>query len=131
MASFTDGSRKSFYPQVSGGVPIDYSGKQWYIFKVVGTNTVDLASSAADQFIGTLNNIERKGQELEIFLRNGAGTHKVILGATVTINAYLTSNASGAAITASTGNQVLGQAMSAGNTGDIIEYMPMTIQKLQ
>lgn len=54
---------------------------------------------------------------------NGSGTFKVRVGsAAVAKDALLTSNASGLAVTAVTGNTVFGRAIVAGAAGDVIEY---------
>ena len=126
MASFTQGPRKTFYPNATGGVTVDFSQKQYYIAKLVANNTVDLASNAQTDFIvGTVNNVDRLGQELEVWMRNGSSTHKVILGGTVALGAYLTTNSTAQAIaTVTAGDVVLGRAMQAGIAGDVIEYMP-------
>lgn len=126
MASFTDGNRKTYLPNGA----VDLSGKVYYIVKETALGVCDLASSATDFIVGTINSIERKGQEVEVFSRNGSSTHKVILGGTVAIGDHLTSNASGQAIVTTTvGNQVLGRAAMAGVSGDIIEYLPFGFGK--
>lgn len=53
---------------------------------------------------------------------NGSGTFKVRLGGTVAKDDLLTSDASGLAVKATTGNTVFGRANVAGVSGDVVEY---------
>lgn len=105
----------------------DLSTKRYYIVKMTSAGKVNLAASATDVSIGVLQNKPKAGEAAEVFMRNSAGTGKVILGGTVTLGAALTSNASGKAIATTTaGDQILGYALEAGSADDIIEFMPTT-----
>lgn len=89
--------------------------------------TVVAAAAATDVILGTLNSGVKSGQVADVRLRSAQGTLKVKLGGTVAINDAVTSNASGLGITTTTAdNQILGYALEAGVSGDIIEVMPST-----
>jgi hypothetical protein len=121
MSSFTKGPLKTYYPNGT----VDLSAKQYYIVKGTAANTVDLATTSSDFILGTINNVDRAGQEVEVFMRNGTSSHKVVLGGTVAYGDALTANSSSKAVATTTaGDQFLGRAMQAGVSGDIIEYAP-------
>lgn len=105
----------------------DLEGKQYRICKVTAQNTVNLASAATDVLAGVINNapIAGTGSNVDVRMRGQGASHKVILGGTVTIGAKLTADANGAAVaTTTSGDQVVGIALMAGVSGDIIEYRP-------
>lgn len=108
---------------------VDLSTKLFYIVKLTAANTVNLAAAATDAAI--MGVINRKpaaavGANIEVLLRTGAGTGKVILGGTVSRGDRLTTNASGQAITTTTAaNEVIGMAIEAGVSGDVIEFLPV------
>ena len=122
MASFTQGPRKTYLPNGS----VDLSAKVYFIVKETALGVCDLASSSTDFIVGTINSIERKGQEIEVWSRNGSTTHKVVVGTgPIAIGDYLTSDANGKAVkTTTVGDQVLGRSAMVGATGDVIEYYP-------
>lgn len=118
MAVFNDGNN------YSAEAAADLSAKQYYLVKTDANQKVVLASAATDAILGILQNAPILGQTADVRLLNGNGTFKVILGGNVAKDAYLTSDAAGKAIaTTSTGNRVFGRALSAGSTGDIIEFV--------
>lgn len=85
------------------------------------------AAAATDAIIGVTNGGVKAGQIANVRVRSAAGTAKVKLGGTVAVGDKVTSNASGALIaTTTTGNEVVGQALEAGVSGDIIEVMLTT-----
>ena len=121
MATQTIGPNRVF------GSATDLSLKQFYIVKVSAANTVALASAATDFLVGTIQNKPVSSGSVEVAMRHGGGTAKVILGGTVSIGDNLTADSAGKAVaTTSAGNEVLGRALYAGDAGDIIEYMPQT-----
>lgn len=123
MSTQTSGEKRTFK---SGA---DLSAKQFYIVKVSATNTVALASAATDKLVGTIANkpAAATGASVEVAMRHGGGTQRVILGDTVSLNDYLTADSAGKAIaTTTSGNVILGMALEAGVVGDVIEYMPTT-----
>lgn len=96
------------------------------IVKVSAAGTVVLAAAATDKLIGVLNSDVTANDTASVALRSSPGTFKVLLGGTVTLNAYITTNATGLGIaTVTTGNEILGQALEAGVAGDLIEVVPM------
>lgn len=88
------------------------------------TNIV-LAAAGTDKSIGVLLDTPAAGQTGTVRLRNASGTLSVKLGGTVAVGDLVTSNGSGVAITTTTGgDQVLGIALQAGVSGDVIEILP-------
>lgn len=96
--------------------------RPYQIVKLNADDKVVLADSATD-IAGVVETGAKVGATASFALRNGQGTFKVRLGATVAKGAELTSNASGAAVTAATGNVVFGTAVKAGVAGDVVEYL--------
>lgn len=97
------------------------------------TNIV-AAAAAADVPVGVLIDQPTAGQTGTVRLRNAEGTSFVKLGGTVAVGNPITSNASGLGIAATQtagGSQptvqVLGFAMQAGVSGDIIEILPASL----
>lgn len=123
MSTKTVGQSRSFKAAA------DLSAKQFHIVKVTAADTVGLASAATDKIIGTIvgKPAAAAGAAVEVDLRSGGGTSKVIAGDTITAGDLLTANSDGEAITTTTtGNVLLGQALYDAVAGDIVEYMPMT-----
>ncbi len=106
----------------------DYSLKQFYIMKQSSATEVTIASAATDFIVGTVVNkpAPAAGANVEIAMRTGGGTARVILGGTVTtVGDKLTADSAGKAVVTTTGaDQILGYALQTGSAGDIIEYAP-------
>lgn len=118
MANFREGN----YDSREAGA--DLATKQGYVVKTDSGGKIVVAAAATDAIRGVLVNSPKSGETADVALINGNGTFKVKLGGTVTKDAYLTSNASGLAIaTTTTGDRVFGRAVSAGVSGDVIEYV--------
>lgn len=83
--------------------------------------TCILASAATDLLLGTSDELAHAtGEVVDIAV---GPVPKVVLGGTVAVGVWLTSDASGAAIaTTITGNRVIGYAEVAGVAGDVITY---------
>lgn len=81
-------------------------------------STVIQSANAADNSIGVANNLgaSASGQRTDVVL---AGIAEVEYGGNVTRGSFLTSNADGKAVAASTGNRAIGVAMVSGVSGDI------------
>lgn len=101
----------------------------------VGTtpgSTVAIAAASTDALVGVNDNIDLLSTQTGDF--NVFGEHNVVLGGTVAMMDPLTSDANGAAIKAApaTGvnSKIIGYALQAGVSGDIINYLgaPGTIQ---
>lgn len=93
----------------------------------IASGQVVVATAATDKIIGVTLGAIAAGETGTIRLRSGAGTAKVKLGGTVAVGDAVTSNGAGALITTViAGNQVVGQALEAGVSGDIIEVMNST-----
>lgn len=117
MAVFSDGR----YIDRKAGA--DLSGKQYRVVKQQSDRTVVLATAASDNLFGVLTNAPVAGDTADVCGINAVGTFKVVLGGTVAFGAKLTTDANGAGVTATTGNNVFGIAQEAGVTGQVIEYL--------
>ena len=83
------------------------------------------AAAATDKLVGTTLDQAAAGQTITVRLRSAAGTLSVKLGGTVSVGDAVTSNASGAGVATTTaGDQILGYALEAGVSGDVIELLP-------
>lgn len=124
-ATFTDGDH---YAAKSAA---DLSLKKFYICKTDATGKIVLSSAGTDAHLGVIADGGRvSGDAVDVQLVNGSGSYKVIVGATpVTKGAELTSDASGKAVAAASGDQVIGQAMTAGAAGAQVEYLKKDYKK--
>lgn len=99
----------------------------YLIVKVNSSGQITPATAATDKFIGVNFDLPKVGMPGQVRLSTASGTSNVQVGGTVNPGDYLTSNASGQAITTTTsGNNILGQALEAGVNGQIIEYLPVS-----
>lgn len=121
MAKFIEGNHLS---RIAGA---DLSAHQYKIVKLNSSDEVVAATAATDVILGVLDNTPADGESASVWLRSANGTFKVKLGGTVAIGDAVTSNGSSVGIATTTaGNQILGYAVQAGVSGDIIEVMPST-----
>lgn len=107
----------------------DLSTKQYFIVKLDASNAnqVVLAAAATDKFIGVLMDNPKALDRATVRMRSAQGTFPVVAGGTINIGDAVTSNASGQAITTTTGSdQILGTAVVAAVSGDVFEVMPST-----
>ncbi len=120
MSTRTEGNRKTYKAAA------DYRLKQYYIMYLSAEGVVTIASAASQLLIGTLENKPNIDENAEVFLNNSNGTGKVIAGGSITLGQYLTADSSGKAVaTTSAGDHLIGKALQAADSGDIIEYQPM------
>lgn len=123
MAIVLDGLRASF----KGVTGTDYTGTLYKILQFTSAGVVDVATAATQNLIGVQMQKAKANMELDVLLRNGGGIAKIVAGGTIAINDKLTSNASGAAITTVTsGDQVIGTALEAAVTGQIVTVLLST-----
>jgi hypothetical protein len=99
----------------------DLSADQFKFVQVASDEQVDVVSSAGGDAIGVLqNDPAAAGRAAAVCY---AGVTKVIAGATVAAGAKVQSDASGLAITAATGDAVLGVALKGGAANEVIEVL--------
>lgn len=99
----------------------DLSADQFKFVQVASDEQVDVVSSAGGDAIGVLqNDPAAAGRAATVCY---AGVSKVIAGATVAAGAKIQSDASGLAITAATGDAVLGVALKGGAANEVIEVL--------
>ena len=92
------------------------------VVKLDSNDRVVKAAAGTDDIKGVVQYGGKSGDSVSYARINGVGSFKVRLGGTVAKGAKLTANASGRAVTATTGNIVFGTATAAGVSGDVIEY---------
>ncbi|MGB3684953.1 MAG: hypothetical protein WA991_03910 [Ornithinimicrobium sp.] len=118
MASYVEGSYRSF----EAGA--DLSDNAYQVVKTDADGKAVLATAATDAIVGVIEKPSKAGETTSVAMISGAGTYKVKTGANVAKDAYLTTNGSGLAISTTTsGNRVFGRALTAGTSGDVIEYV--------
>jgi hypothetical protein len=99
----------------------DLSADQFKFVQVASDEQVDVVSSAGGDAIGVLqNDPAAAGRAATVCY---AGVTKVIAGATVAAGAKIQSDASGLAITAASGDAVLGVALKGGAANEVIEVL--------
>lgn len=102
----------------------DLSASQFCFVAINSSSRIVLPAAGGD-CVGVLQDKpEAAGREAEVAMLNGSGRVKVIAGATVAAGAKVQADAAGHAITAASGDHVLGTALTGGADGDIIEILP-------
>lgn len=106
----------------------DLSAKQFYGVKVTAARAVNLVAASTDVPYGVLQNKPTSGQAADVGV---FGVTKVACGGTVTAGAKLMFNSSGQAIAwaSGAGNTVIGTALEAGVSGQILTmfYEPQLV----
>lgn len=106
--------------RISMPVAADYSAKQYYFMKVAsGVATV---AGDGEEAIGVLmDNPSAAADPGEIAI---GGRVKVVASAAISVDAHLASTATGTAVTSTSGDYILGFALSAATAaGDVIEML--------
>jgi streptogramin lyase len=104
----------------------DLTGKQYHIVKLDSNGKVVLCDAGSDSVIGVLQNEPVNGDTAQVALNNGAGTYKVHCGGTIAVGATVGTNSTGKAISNTTaGHGMVGRALEAGVSGQIIEVMKL------
>lgn len=100
----------------------DLSAGQFKFVLVASDGQVDLVASAGGDADGVLlNQPGAAGRAAEVAI---SGIVKVVSGAAVTAGAKVQSDASGRAITAASGDHVLGKALTTtANAGELVEVL--------
>ena len=95
----------------------DLSSSQFKFVTLESDGQIDLADSAGENCIGVVINDPASGGEATVVV---SGKTVVTAGGTITAGASVATDASGDAVTASTGNIVMGYALEAGVDGQVI-----------
>lgn len=100
----------------------DLSADQWKFVTVAADEQVDLHASAGDLPTGVLlNNPDAAGRAAEVAV---GGVIKVEAAAAIAAGAEVAADGSGLAVTASTGNAIVGQCLKgAGAAGELAEVL--------
>ena len=97
---------------------------QYKFVRATGAGTVSVASNAAGlatTLVGVLQNKPNSGQAATIAV---TGESKVVAGAALTVNTWITTNGSGRAAAAASGDNVVGTVLeTAGADGDVVRAM--------
>lgn len=115
---------------VEGGFKTYTAAEDIPAFTIVKTNAagqLENATAATDLSLGTIHAAVKAGRQIDVRLRNAAGTAQVKCAGVVAKDAPLTSDANGLAVAAAVaGNQVVGYALEAGVANKVIEFLPTT-----
>jgi len=98
----------------------DLSAKQYRFVDMASDAAVDAVSAAGGDAIGVLQNDPAAGKAATVAV---AGVSKVVLGGTVAAGARVQADGNGAAITAASGDIVLGRLLTGGVAGDVCELL--------
>ena len=98
----------------------DYSSTGQYLFvKLSANNTVQKCDTKGETAIGVLKTATSSARVAEVFMCGGGAN--VECGESISRNEQITTNASGQAINPdSSGQEILGVALEAGDSGDVI-----------
>ena len=115
-------STQNFYGGLSAAA--DLTGKQYHIVRLSAAYTTNQASLATDiNIAGVLQNKPSTNEHASVAFE---GRGKVVAGAAINANAWITANSSGRATSVLSGlaSMVVGRALeAAGADGDIIDVM--------
>ena len=95
----------------------DLSSSQFKFVTLESDGQVDLADSAGENCMGVVINDPASGGEATVVV---SGKTVVTAGGTIAAGASVATDGSGDAVTASTGNIVMGYALEAGVDGQVI-----------
>ena len=95
----------------------DLSSSQFKFVTLESDGQVDLADSAGENCMGVVINDPASGGEATVVV---SGKTVVTAGGTIAAGSSVATDASGDAVTASTGNIVMGYALEAGVDGQVI-----------
>lgn len=104
----------------TGRAAADLTNQQYHLVRLAAADrTVNVASLDTDSGLwGVLLNKPRAGEAASVLL---LGLGKVTAGAALTANALITTNGSGRAVAATSGDYVIGRALeAAAAAGDVI-----------
>lgn len=98
----------------------DLSAARYHIARLTAAQTCNIASlDTDDAIVGVIQNKAESGERVTIA---DGGTSKIVAGAAVTVNVLLTTNGSGRAVAAGSGDYVIGRALDAATgNGDVIK----------
>jgi hypothetical protein len=133
MANFQEGSTRLNF---ASGNDFTSSGTTFtapYTWvKLNSSKQVVPVAATTDQAIGVLFNCPDASGTADVLSINQMGSGKCVAGGTIAVNAYITFNSSGQAVTAtqtSGGSQpsvhVVGQCVEAASSGQVFEYISM------
>lgn len=120
MAVYTEGNHIT-----RQGAASDYSGNQFKIVKL-SSGLATLATASSDKIVGVIANKPdtASGSPIDIAIRSGSGSFKVIAGGSISAGDYLTATTGGLAVATTTnGHEVFGMALQDADTSDVFEYM--------
>lgn len=122
--SFVDSKRRTFQ---AGS---DLTNFQYMICKLNGSGQVIPSTAATDKHIGVIEqNVPANDYGTVRLVNGGDGTYHVIAGGTIAIGDFLTANSSSQAVATTTGgDQVVGQAIHAAVSGDLVEFLPLRLK---
>ena len=108
----------------------DLRTKQYYMLRNTASglvNTSSHAAGAATTLIGVLQNKPNSGQAANVGM---FGESKVVAAGTVAVNVWLTTDDSGKATAAVSGDNVIGYAMEAASTGETFRAFISAVRPL-
>lgn len=117
--SFVDSKRRTYK---AGS---DLTNFQYMVAKLDSSGNAIPSTAATDKHIGVIEQNVPSGDYGVVRLLQGDGTYNVIAGGTIAIGDLLTSNSSSQAVaTTTSGDQLIGQALHAAVSGDLVEFLP-------
>lgn len=99
----------------------DLSAKQYLFVELANDGQIDPVGSAGGDAVGVLqNDPDAAGKAATVAI---SGISKVVCGGTVTVGDKVQSDNAGKALTAASGDHVLGRALATGASGEIIPVL--------
>lgn len=116
MASVQD------YKSIQANAAMNMASHAWHIVRLSAAGTTMIASlDTSSQIAGVLAGAVNSGDRATIAYD---GRAKVVAGAAVTANAFITTNSSGRAVAAGSGDMVIGRALeAAGADGEVVSCL--------
>ena len=107
----------------------DLSAKQYHIVRGSAISKCNMGSAATDS--GLIGVLQNKPQSGEFACIADGGISKIVAGGTVTANQLVTTNGSGRAANAGSGDMIVGRALDTATTnGEIISVRLLTPVRL-
>lgn len=110
----------------------DFTNQRYHMVRLTAANEVQVASDSAGSDPATLIGVAQTNQVSGRAINVGYfGESKVVAGGAITVGRWITSNGAGRAAAAASGDNVIGQALTApGANGDIFRALIFPVWRL-
>ena len=110
----------------------DFTNLRYHLVRLTGLNAINISSEAAGNDPATLIGVAQTNAVSGRAIKVGyQGESKVVAGGSITVGRWITTNGSGRAAAAGSGDNVIGQALEApGADGDVFRALIFPVWRL-